>query len=104
MTSSVRIGLAATVIVLTFGGAALAQGVSVDTRTRGSGAVGLGPGGVGSTLSGSNRIDGNVAAPGVGADVRGRTTGQGSIGVGRGGIDSGIGTRGRANTGIRVER
>ena len=84
MTDTVRTGLAVAAMVVTLGGAAFAQGVSVDTRTRGSGQVGVGSGGVGGSLSGSNRVGGQVTAPGADVGVRGRTTGQGSVGVGGG--------------------
>ena len=104
MTKSVTTSLAVVAMVLTLGGAAFAQGVSVDTQTRGSGGVNVGPGGAKGSLSGSNRTRGQIKAPGAGIDTQGQTTGQGSVGVGGGGIGGNIGAGGKAGGGVGIGR
>jgi hypothetical protein len=91
-------------MVLALGGSAFAQGLSLDTKTRGSGSVGTSPGHVGGSMSGSNRVGGHVTAPGVGAGVGTHTTGQGSVGVGGAGARGNLGVGGNARGGVRIRR
>lgn len=104
MTKTVRTGLTVAAIVLILGGAAFAQGVSVGTQTQGAGQVGVGSGGVGGSLSGSNRIGGQATAPGAGVGVNSQTTGQGSVGIGNGGIGGNLGAGAGAKSGVKIGR
>jgi hypothetical protein len=104
MTHSVRTSLVVAAAVLTLGGAAYAQGASINSQTRGSGAVNVGPGGVGSSLSGSNRTGGSVTAPGAGVRGNTNTTGQGSVGIGSGGARGNVGVGGNTSGGVKLGR
>jgi hypothetical protein len=104
MTKSIRTGVIVAAMSLALGGAAYAQGVSVDTQTRGAGAVNVGPGGAKGSVSGTNRTRGQIRAPGAGIDTRGQTTGQGSVGVGGGGIGGNVGAGDKGGAGVRIGR